>query len=1072
MTNILMNYRFILLLVFLFSVTFLDAQINRAMKMIEQAEYEGVEPILRASLSDEKDRVLAYYGLARFYADPESPAYQLDSAYSNIESAGAAYKALDYKDRGKITKELSSSQIRRERSNILKAALAVAQEENTLPAYQHFIEYFPGSGRQYEGKAIAARNRLAFEVARVEDTESAYNQFLTTYGQDLKVSDRGLYDTAQQLQFERYLDRNGWAGYPAFAEQYPDHLYVRDSLFEVFRGLWYGPVTGYSEFIASYPSAPITRYAVDSLGMRLIQQADTVLSRRFLAEYPDHPARDEVYGTWYESLKVRFQSVNDLDRFRTNHSDFPFPERFTADEELFLDKSYEKLQVGKALGAFRAFISKYPEYSKIDSVWWRYYLSFKRELPGAGNLERFLKVHPEFPFPEAVEKDRQAFRTEADRRRWEGIRDGSGTAELFRFIKAGTDSPFRDSAVDLLAGRLLEEGQVRSIEGFIEEYPDHSSRPDLLLKLWDIFPAKEDVNAIVGFMESYPDFPDPELLETTLANVPLTDEEVQTYSEAKRPGFIRYVRRHAPAPKAFDALWRMLADHFETEDWEAAYANMQLFEKDFESGNAEYTAWLQAFAPENRIEARGISPLINTEWEEYSAVITADNQAIYFCRNTDTSGIDEDIYVSFRDEEGNWQAALPIQELITSNNEAPEAVSADGNRMLTFVEGRICTTEKTKEGWSKPKPLSKNINRSVWQADARVAADGKAIIFTSEVGMLRGNKDIYVSLLQEDGSWGPAFSIGDRINTDQDDRSPFLHPDMKTLYFSSAGHRGLGKLDIFVSKRLDESWTNWSEPVNLGPGVNTTASDWSFKVTTDGKQGYYNILSRGVDGGGDIYTMSLPEAYRPEPVATVSGKLSSIEGDPVEAEINWVNLETGEVIQTTTSDPGDGHFFATLPSLGRYGYTIKKEGYFPISGNLDFSEKLYHRHLEKAMTIITLEEMKAKDLALPLNNLFFETAKYDIQPESFPELNGLAIWVQENDLAIEVHGHTDTVGDDADNLLLSENRARAVQQYLIGQGLDPDRITPIGFGENKPVASNEEPAGRAQNRRVEIRIVE
>ena len=151
----------------------------------------------------------------------------------------------------------------------------------------------------------------------------------------------------------------------------------------------------------------------------------------------------------------------------------------------------------------------------------------------------------------------------------------------------------------------------------------------------------------------------------------------------------------------------------------------------------------------NRIEARGISPMINSDLEEYSAVITADGQTIYFCRNTGSGAINEDIYVAYRDEAGNWQQAVPIPELITDRNEAPEAISADGNRMLAFFEGRICTSEKTKEGWSRPEPLSKNINRSQWQADARVTADGKAIIFTSEVGFLRGNKDIYMSLLQE-----------------------------------------------------------------------------------------------------------------------------------------------------------------------------------------------------------------------------------------------------------------------------------------------------------------------------------
>lgn len=1068
MSNIPMYYQTILIVCLLFMVQLLPAQADRALKLIEQGKYAEAEPLLRSSLDDQREQVVGYYGLAYLYSEPEFSNFRLDSAYRYIELSRAAYKALDYKDKGKISKDLSSSEMGRRRTVILKAALEQAEEANTLAAYQHFIDHFPDSGSRYEGKAQNARNRLAFEAAQAEDTEFAYSQLLEKYGDDLKSNSRSLYDAAQKLQFERYIDQQGWAAYWDFAEQHPDHIYVRDSLFKEFQELWYGPVTDYRDFIANYPEAPLTRYAIDSLGMRLSEQADTVLSRQFITDYPQHQAWDKVYGTWYESLKVRFRNMSDLERFKTNNPDFPYPERWTADAEYFLDNSYSKLEVGKALGAFRAFIDKNPDYSKIDSVWMRYYLTYKMERPGVENLDRFLQVHPEFPFPDRIEADRNAFQADSMRSEWENLQAGEGTPELFRYLKAKPDSPYREAALNLLAERLLAEGQYQSIEGFLKEYPEHDLRPMLLRKLWDSFPGKNNAESLESFIISYPDYPDPEVLETAMANVPLTDAEVKTYDKSKRNGFINYIRHYAPEPKAFDALWLLLTDHFAANDWDGAYSTMAQFKTEFGDQDAAYTHWLQAFHAQNREQAVGISPKINTAVEEYSAVITADDQTIYFCRNVGTDKINEDIYVATRDEKGNWQTATPIQELITPDNEAPEAISADGNQMLVFFEGRIGTSVKTKDGWSEPKPLNKNINRSHWQADARVTADGKAIIFTAEVGVMRGNKDIYISLLQEDGSWGPAQSLGDSINTNKDDRSPFLHPDMETLYFSSAGHRGLGGLDIFVSKRLDDSWTNWSEPVNLGPGFNTSANDWSFKVTTDGKQGYFNVLSS--DGEGDIFIMPLPKPFQPKPVATVSGLLTSIDGDPIEAVINWVNLETGEVIQNTTSDPGDGTFFATLPSLGRYGYTIKKEGYFPISGNLDFSEKLYHHRLEKAMTIITVEEMKAKDLAVPLNNLFFETAKFDIQPESFPELNGLAEWVKENDLSIEVYGHTDTVGDAAANLLLSENRAKAVRTYLIGRGLDENRVQSKGFGETKPVESNDTAEGRALNRRVEIKI--
>lgn len=1065
------NYRTLNLAVaMLLAALPLTAQVDKALKLIENEKLDGVETMLRAGLTDDVDRVIAYYGLARIYAVPEYPAFQLDSAYSYIESAQAAYKSLDSQGKSRVAKDLNSSEIGKLRTAILKTALQKAEDENTISAYQYFLDNYPESGSRYEGKAVSSRNKLAYDEAHADGTEAAYTKLLDSYGPDLKARNRDLYDAAQKRQFELFLEREGWPAYHDFAERYPDNIYVRDSMYEKFHDLWFGPVEDYNTFILNYPEVPITKYAIDSLGYRLAEIADSALSPVFIQKYPEHPARNGVYGTWYESLKPRFRSLADLERFKTAHPDFPYPERYATDAEIFLDQSYEKLEVGKALGAFRAFIDKNPTYSKIDSVWWRYYQTFKMQMPGLDNLDKFGKAHPQFPFPELLEADRKQLQKGSEDDAWLQIRSSEGTPELFRYLKNHPNSPYREAAVDLLAQRLLEEGQPQSIEGFLREQGDHPMRRQLLEKLWEVFPGKENTDAIAAFGKKHPDFPHPEWLQEALDTAPPNDAEVLTFKEELRPGFVKYIRKYAPEPKAFEALWRMLAVDFVRQDWDAAYANLQQFAPQFGDGHAEYQQWLAAFDPAKRMQAGSISSLVNTELEEYSAVISADDQTLYFCRNVATSpgAVNEDLYISRRDAAGKWQEAQPIAGLITKGNEAPEAISADGNNLLIFLDGNICSSQKTRLGWSKPKPLSTNINRSFWQADARITADGKAIIFTSEVGMLRGNKDIFISFRQEDGSWGPATSLGEGINTDQDDRSAFLHPDMKTMYFSSAGHRGLGGLDIFVSRRLDDSWTNWSTPVNLGPGINTADHDWSFKVTTDGKQGYYNVLSKEL--GGDIFIMPLQEAFQPDPVATVSGRLTAMSGEAIGAEINWINLQTGEVIQTTSSDPIDGTFFATLPSLGKYGYSIKKENYFPVSGNLDFSKKLFHQRLEKALTIVTVAEMQEKDLAISLNNLFFETARYDIQPASFPELNGLASWIKKNELAIEIYGHTDTVGDDTANLLLSENRAKAVRDYLVAQGLTPEHIIAKGFGESQPVASNETDAGRAQNRRVEIKI--
>jgi outer membrane protein OmpA-like peptidoglycan-associated protein len=384
-----------------------------------------------------------------------------------------------------------------------------------------------------------------------------------------------------------------------------------------------------------------------------------------------------------------------------------------------------------------------------------------------------------------------------------------------------------------------------------------------------------------------------------------------------------------------------------------------------------------------------------------------------------------------------------------------------------FKAGKFYTSQKTSSGWSAPEAMIAPFNTFNWQADMSISADGKSILFAASGGAF-GNQDIYVCLKQDDGSWAKPLALGNIINTSRSDRSPFLHPDGKTLYFSSEGHEGFGGSDIFMSKRLDDTWTNWSLPLNLGPAFNTSGNDWGFRVSTDGTFAYY---SANLNGNADIVRCLLPTDIKPDKVATISGKVTDTKDVPLDAEILWEDLSTGKVVQITRSDPATGDFFAVLPERKRYGYTARKPGYFPQSGNVDMRTELTEVRLPRPIRLATIENMKTEDISLPLNNLFFETAKYELQPESFPELNRLAELIQSESLRIEVQGHTDNVGNDAGNQTLSENRAKSVRAYLIGRGCNAGNITAKGFGESKPKASNDTDEGRAQNRRVEIRVV-
>jgi outer membrane protein OmpA-like peptidoglycan-associated protein len=514
----------------------------------------------------------------------------------------------------------------------------------------------------------------------------------------------------------------------------------------------------------------------------------------------------------------------------------------------------------------------------------------------------------------------------------------------------------------------------------------------------------------------------------------------------------------------------MIKPLLKKDDFIGAAQKMDELKPYFDDNNQKFNKLYKILTTQGQIvESESISDLVNTkESMEYAPIISADGNTLLLCRNSKKNFTNnENIHISQK-KDGKWQEAVSIQELSTYRNEAPEALSADGNSMILFVEGKICSSEKRKTGWSTPQPLSNAVNKNFWQADARITADGNALLFASGSSVYADDIDIFVSVKDEDGNWTQAHGLGNIINTNKADRAPYLHPDMKTLYFCSKGHVGIGEFDVFVSKRLDDTWTNWSDPVNLGIGINTVNNEWEFKVTTDGKKGYFSKESSG--GDIDIFITDLPDAYQPDKVATISGKLKGIDGGPISAEIQWEDLETGEIVQITRSDPVTGEFFATLPELGRFGYSIKHPEFFPLSGNVDLTEGVKDLELEEDMVLATVEEMKENEVKLKLNNLFFETAKYDIKPTSYPELNRLSEWILTYNLSIEILGHTDNVGEDTDNQLLSENRAKAVKAYLVEKGCPGEKIIALGFGEKQPVASNNTAKGRALNRRVEIKI--
>jgi outer membrane protein OmpA-like peptidoglycan-associated protein len=349
------------------------------------------------------------------------------------------------------------------------------------------------------------------------------------------------------------------------------------------------------------------------------------------------------------------------------------------------------------------------------------------------------------------------------------------------------------------------------------------------------------------------------------------------------------------------------------------------------------------------------------------------------------------------------------------------------------------------------------------------------------------------------------INLGEVINTPYAEYSPFLHPDGKTLYFSSDGHPGLGGLDVFKSTRLSsDSWTEWSEPVNLGKEINTPDNDWGYQFPAAGDRAYFAVANRpGGYGGSDIYSIGLPTVAKPATVITIYGTVTDPDGNFLAADIRWNDIDAGKEVGEATSDPQTGEFVINLPGGGRYSYYAEKAGYMGESEHVDLTEDLGYREYaidivlypipqqpaapepvaeepppavmpaEPAPVITPEPEPEPEVVAvIRMNNIFFDFDQATLRRESRLELDRWVRLLKENPaLSLEVAGYADSIGTEAYNQKLSERRAQAVCDYLGQQGIDPGRLVAKGFGELQPAASNDTAEGRQRNRRVEAKIL-
>ena len=597
--------------------------------------------------------------------------------------------------------------------------------------------------------------------------------------------------------------------------------------------------------------------------------------------------------------------------------------------------------------------------------------------------------------------------------------------------------------------------------------------------------------------------------------------------------------------------------YFALQKFEEAIAALKLYKEKYTNADKAYADMLISLLQRNDevVKVENLGSVINSSDADFLPRILQDGQTLYFISDNRSGGSGgEDVYISKLDEQGIWKAPTQMYGFNTRSNEGLLSISPDekvailfGNYPGSFGGGDLFYSVKTESGWSTPCNIGGTINSKLWESLACIGPDGKTIIYCSDLEDGK-ESELFVTFLTEEG-WTKPKSLGNVVNTSKNEKFPFLAADGKTLYFSSNGHPGFGEDDIFMSRRLDDSWTNWSAPVNLGKYINTLDSDKDLSIPASGKLAYV-VRKDAPDGYGntDIYKFLMPYSMRPEQLFKLYGHVYNEKDSAAQVNIKFIDMATNAVVTKATSNDSTGYYSAALPLNKKYLAVIDMKGYLYYSEVIDLSDPDKYRKrytfqqkimdqrssldglkikldslnyqlgvlnqtntdkLRETFTAyekhtqvykLAIEEMEKlvytakynwmteaeEDLQLQkdfhvkrakvgvtfeLKNIFFDLGKATLREESKKELDKLFEILSNSDIVIELGGHTDSIGKEEANQMLSQERVNSVRTYLTNKGIKEARLVAVGYGEKLPVASNSSEEGRQLNRRVEVKIL-
>lgn len=913
-----------------------NAQINKGKKLVEQREYEAALEAFENDLERPTNQPIALAEMARVYADSRYSGKDLTKAYQFATNALRAFDQLSSSDKKKVQNkgedQLSISKLQKD---LLRRSYQQALDANELEQYNAFLQDFHTASTQQQAAITQKRNQIAYDLAETKGTYADFKQLWDDHQASLELHSAKLYSRLQKRLLQSYVAEKGWSLYPQFETLYPNNLYVRDGdkAYEFINAKNKHTFKAYQNFIQAYPRSPFVAFAQDGL--------------------------------------------------------------------------YELTMASEQLEQYDAFVRSHEDYEGIEPLWKQFYQLYRQQR-GEGSIKTFAQAYPNYPFQEQLNQDLKQAQAKLQKPLYERITATEDVLLMVDFAKRYPQSPYISKLELPLYSALGKNPLLEGTRFFLKQYPRSIHYDNVLALYYDALVQDGELSTLNQFMMEHPEYKD---IQQQQSDLEVAEKGAQLMLRHPMPAgaeaaYEAYIKAAAPKERAWVALQRLIAADVHAQDYPTALATVRRLAPHFGEQDARIQHLLELLQ-EQTMPSEG-SPSLQTMLDQPEAVLcdlSLDGNRLMFSTHHTDGTIK--LWESIR-QQGQWSPVQPYSSLqaITPNDAQLADISVDEHLTLWEI-----TNEQRQELWFAPKqgtnwlaphylPPFGQTKGSV--ADGQLAAGAHALLFASNApeGLLHapvaasvqdfhgnenGNWDLFVLVRQEGGYWSRPINLGPVINTPYEERHPLLHADGKTLYFSSDGHGGLGRLDIYRCTRLDDTWMHWSEPEHLGTLFNGSGDDYPQGITADGQRLYWSRRSAGLERRS--FETNLSKSFQSQATTLVNIQLQNIQGTPLAATLVWKEQGQKGVPYSYQTASGSAQV-AVLPHQ-TYTYWLEKPNYWSPAVYTS-PEKAVHQQL--ILTAYSASELLQQPVQL------LPAGLSSVEQEA--EISRLVKWVQKEDLTI------------------------------------------------------------------------